>query len=316
MKDLLITGGLGYVGSFTSKLIKKNFPKIISIDNLSRANLYAEKFCKNYKINLHDKKKVKKILLKHNIKTVFHLAAFTCVRESLKKKKLYKKNNYIDQIKFIKLCKSASVKNFIFSSSLSIYDKNNIKKDLSPYSKYKLKIEKYLKKNSSKNFKVIILRYPNISGASIKGDLGDRNFHISRIFRIAYSKIIRNKKITIFLDNKKKFPIRNYVHVIDIAKINFDMIKMIDYQKKNFVIYDIQSKLNLSNFDIIKKIFSILKKETKIDFKLIDKHESFSTIKKKDNYISKNFNFYNSKINTITKSNLLWFKNKINKKSI
>ena len=57
-------------------------------------------------------------------------------------------------------------------------------------------------------------------------------------------------------------------------------------------------------------------KETKIDFKLIDKHESFSTIKKKDNYISKNFNFYNSKINTITKSNLLWFKNKINKKSI
>ncbi len=313
MKNLLITGGMGYVGSFTSQLIKKKYSKIISIDNLSRANLYSKKFCINYKVNLDDEKKIKKILIKHKIKTVFHLAAYTCVRESLKKKKLYKKINFIDQINFINLCKSVKIKNFIFSSSLSIYDKSNIKKDLSPYSKYKLKIENYLKKKSSKNFKVLILRYPNVSGASLKGDLGDRNFHISRIFKIVYSKIIRNKKITIFLDKKKNFPIRNYIHVLDIAKLNLEMIKMINYQKKSFMIYNIQSNLNLSNLDITKKIFSYLKKKTTIDYKLINKFESLSTIKKKDNFISKNFSFKNSTINIITKSNLLWFRNKINK---
>ena len=95
------------------------------------------------------------------------------MRESIKNKSLYFKN-FKSQINFIKNIKDSNVKYFIFSSSLSVFDKNKFKKNLAPYSMYKLRIEKYLKKISSKNFKVIILRYPNIIGSDPKGTLGEK----------------------------------------------------------------------------------------------------------------------------------------------
>ena len=98
-----------------------------------------------------------KIIEKKKINTIIHLASFTCVRESIKKKNKYL-NNYKSQIKFINNLKKTSVKYFIFSSSLSVYEKNKYKKNLSPYSMYKLKIEKYLKTISSKNFNICVLK--------------------------------------------------------------------------------------------------------------------------------------------------------------
>ena len=142
---LLITGGLGYVGSFTAKkFLEKTKFKVFSIDNLSRGNKFSGKFSKNEKLNVSNKK-IKKIILKNELNTVFHLASLTCVRESIKKTKEYYKS-YQSQIKFIKNLNNTSIKYFIFSSSLSIFEKNKYKSNLSPYSQYKMRIEKFLKK--------------------------------------------------------------------------------------------------------------------------------------------------------------------------
>jgi len=134
---ILITGGLGYIGSFTAKnFLKKTKTKAISIDNLSRGNKFSQKFSKNIRSNISNNK-IKKIILNKKLNTVFHLASLTCVRESLKKKKNYFES-YKSQIKFIKNLKNTNIKYFIFSSSLSIFEKNRYKSNLSPYSKYKL----------------------------------------------------------------------------------------------------------------------------------------------------------------------------------
>ena len=187
---ILITGGLGYVGSFTCKFLsKKN--KLFSIDNLSRGNNFSGKYCKNFKVNIGDVGKVSKIIKKNKIDTILHLAAYTCVRESNNKKEAYKINNFVNQKKFLKTAIKNGVKKIIFSSSYCVENITQSKvTEISPYARYKYLIENYLKKLSKKeNINVIIIRYPNISGASLKADLGEKNDKITRIFPTFYKRI-------------------------------------------------------------------------------------------------------------------------------
>ena len=307
---ILITGGLGYIGSFTAKnFLKKTKTKAISIDNLSRGNKFSQKFSKNIRSNISNNK-IKKIILNKKLNTVFHLASLTCVRESLKKKKNYFES-YKSQIKFIKNLKNTNIKYFIFSSSLSIFEKNRYKSNLSPYSKYKLMIEKYLKKIASKNFKVVILRYPNIIGSSPDGKLGEKNFFITRIVPSFYKNIIENKNNILFYDfSKKNFPKRNYMHVEDIADINVKIIQNQKNFKKNYNVFNINNKKQYSNINVLKAISKIMKKKAKYSLKQIDKKESMSQFhQSKDNlakYINIDIKYKN--LEKILKTNKKWFK--------
>jgi UDP-glucose 4-epimerase len=309
--NLLITGGLGYIGSFTAReFIKSNGIKPVSVDNISRGNLFANKFSKNIKMNISNSK-LKNILKKQKINTVINLAAYTCVRESIVKKNIYYKNNYLAQIKFINLLKKIGVRNLIFSSSLSIFDKNRIKKKASPYTKYKLSIEKYLKKISANNFKVIILRYPNIIGSDAKGEIGEKNSFITRIVPTFYKNIINKKKNTIFYDFKnKKFPIRNYLHVNDIAKLNIDVVKNIKKFTNNYYIFNITNNKFYSNFDVLANLTKITKTKPNYVLKKMSIKESIKPSYSKKNEINKFVKFKPkiSGLKNILNTNIPWFK--------
>ena len=249
--NLLITGGLGYIGSFTAKNIyTRSKKKPYVVDDLSRGNNFAKKYS-NYKILNVSNKKTFKFIQDKKINTILHLAAFTCVRESISNKKKYHKN-FRSQLKFIKLLKKTNVKYLIFSSSLSVFEGNKLKKNLSPYSNYKLKLERFLKKISSKNFKVIVLRYPNIIGSDPSGKLGEKNKFISRIIPFFYKNILKKKKNLLFYDFKKKvFPQRRYMHVSDVSNINMNVIYKHKNFKKNFYIFNLSNKKQYSNFQVL-----------------------------------------------------------------
>ena len=204
--NLLITGGLGYIGSFTAKnIFTRNKKKTYVIDNLSRGNTFAKKYSNSKILNISEIK-TQDFIKNKKINTILHLAALTCVRESINNKDKYAKN-FKSQIKFIRLLKKTDVKYFVFSSSLSVFEGGKIKKNLSPYSNYKLRLEKYLKRVSSKDFKVIVLRYPNIIGSDPSGGLGEKNNFISRIVPFFYKNILMKKKNLLYYDFKKKdFP--------------------------------------------------------------------------------------------------------------
>ena len=308
--SLLITGGLGYVGSFTAKnFLERTKKKSLVIDNLSRGNNFAKKYSK-YKILDISNRSVKKIVEKEKIDIILHLASFTCVRESIKHKRRYLRN-YKSQIQFIKNIKNTNVKYFIFSSSLSVFEKNKFKKDLAPYSMYKLKIEKYLKKISSPNFKVIILRYPNVIGSDPKGKLGERNSFISRIVPIFYKSIINKKKSVLYYDFKKKvYPCRNYMHVKDIAEINLKIIKDIKKFKNKFYVFNLMSNREYTNFQVMNTLSKILAIKPMFDIKQISKKESINQYYKSKNDILKliKYKIKYTNLKKILKSNTKWFK--------
>ncbi len=309
---ILVTGGLGYVGSFTCKFLsKKNKP--FSIDNLSRGNSFSGKYCRNFKVNIGDVGKVSKIIKKNKIDTILHLAAYTCVRESNNKREAYKINNFVNQKKFLKTAIKNGVKKIIFSSSYCVENISQSKvAEISPYARYKYLIENYLKRLSKKrNIGVIIIRYPNISGASLNADLGEKNDKITRIFPTFYKKILYKKKIKLFYDPKSNiYPKRSYIHVEDIAYLNFKLIKYIAKMKKKILLFKVKNKLNYSNKDIYNIMSKKLNKKTSVELKKINITEKLTPSKFK---INKNFNKINwkpknSSLSQICNTNLKWFK--------
>ena len=308
--SLLITGGLGYIGSFTAKnFLEKKKKKSLVIDNLSRGNNFAKKYSK-YKILDISNANVKKIILKEKINVILHLASLTCVRESIKYKKRYFKN-YKSNIRFIKNIKNTGIKYFIFSSSLSVFEKNRFKKDLAPYSMYKLKIEKYLKKVSSSSFKVIILRYPNIIGSDSKGKLGEKNDFISRIVPIFYKSIINRKKSILYYDFKKKvYPCRNYMHVEDVAEINLRIINNIKKLKNKFYVFNLMNKKEYTNFQVMNALSEVLGIKPIFDLRQISKKESINQFyKSKDDILRTiKYKLKYTNLKKILKSNIKWFK--------
>ena len=308
--NLLITGGLGYIGSFTAKnIFNRNKKKAYVIDDLSRGNNFAKKYS-NYKILNVSERKTQKLIQDKKINTILHLAALTCVRESINSKKKYYKN-FKFQLKFIKLLKKTNVKYFIFSSSLSVFEGNKLKKNLSPYSNYKLKLERFLKKISSKNFKVIVLRYPNIIGSDPSGKLGEKNNFISRIVPFFYKNILKKKKNLLFYDFRKKvYPRRSYMHVNDVSNINIDVINNYKKFKKNFYIFNLSNKKQYSNFQVLAALSKIMKIKPKYEIKQINKKESITQIIKSGDDISKFINYKPKYLDLkkILKTNIRWFK--------
>lgn len=179
-KNILVTGGLGHIGSAFIKSIKKNeFKKIIIIDNLATqrySSLFKDNSTVKFEFYDYDILDEKIIKLFRNIDIVIHLAAITDATNSFKNSKQIRKINNIGSKKIIKYCSKYNCK-LIFPSTTSVYgsqdelvDENCKIKDLkpqSPYADYKLKIELYLKQFSKTNkINFVILRLGTIFGIS------------------------------------------------------------------------------------------------------------------------------------------------------
>ena len=234
MKNILLTGGAGYIGSHVANYLLDKGSKVTIIDNLSTGykNLIPKK-SKFFKCDIADTKKVTEIIKNNNFDVVMHFAGVIRVDESIKNPKKYYFINYKKGKIFLNTCFDNNLKKVIFSSTASVYGnskKNKVSetnklKPLNPYAKSKLKIEKYLIKSSKyKKFKYIILRYFNVAGADKKLRTGLISKVSTHLIKVA-SEVATNKRDSLTIngddyDTPDGTTIRDYIHVSDLADIH------------------------------------------------------------------------------------------------
>ena len=248
MKNILLTGGAGYIGSHVIEKLIKRKKKVFIVDNLVTGyKKLINKKAKFYKLNILKTKKLRNIILKNKINSVIHLAASLSIGIGEKFPKRYFKNNVIGTQSLLNACKLTGVKNFIFSSTAAVYkdglykvtEKSKIKPK-SVYGKTKLKAENIIIKNCKK-YKINygILRYFNVVGASPSGNIGliNKGDHLFKNFSM---EILKKKPIfKVYGQNYKtpdKTTIRDYVHISDLAEIHIKVLDKISLIKKSVIL--------------------------------------------------------------------------------
>ena len=248
MKNILITGGAGYIGSHVIEKLIKRKKKVFIVDNLVTGyKKLINKKAKFYKLNILKTKKLRNIILKNKINSVIHLAASLSIGIGEKFPKRYFKNNVIGTQSLLNACKLTGVKNFIFSSTAAVYkdglykvtEKSKVKPK-SVYGKTKLKAENLIIKNCKK-YKINygILRYFNVVGASPSGNIGliNKGDHLFKNFSM---EIVKKKPIfKVYGQNYKtpdKTTIRDYVHISDLAEIHIKVLDKISLIKKSVIL--------------------------------------------------------------------------------
>ena len=264
-KNILVTGGAGFIGShIVNKLIQKGH-NVVVIDNLSfgrKENINPK--AKFYNADVRDKK-LSQIFEKENPKIVFHLAAQPLVEEAYKNPFEAIEINVMGTVNILEICRQRNnLETIIITSSDKAYGKSKelpyketspLKGD-HPYDASKssadLIAQTYF---STYGLPVVVTRFSNVFGP------GDLNF--SRIIPGALEAIIKNKEFPIRSDGKM---IREYTYVKDIAE---GCVKLIENKEKVLgQIFNFGSKNIFSVVDVVKNIEEILEK--KINYKILN----------------------------------------------
>lgn len=239
--NVLVTGGIGYIGSHTVvELINKGYDVLIA-DNLSNSNIsvlselekITEKKITLIKGDLCEKKFTDDLFKNNKIDAVIHFAAYKAVGESVENPLKYYTNNIASLINIITASKDNQVKNLVFSSSCSVYGEPDslpvdescpLKKPESPYANTKQIGEEILNDFiSSEDYNAIILRYFNPIGAHDTSLIGELPLGIPNnlVPYITQTAIGIRERLSVFggdYDTPDGTCIRDYIHVVDLAK--------------------------------------------------------------------------------------------------
>lgn len=239
--SILITGGLGYIGSHTSVEMLNSGYDIVIIDNLLNSKYKVNNRIKEltdrnfplYIFDLRDRKKLREVFKKHNIEAVIHFAGLKAVGESVQKPLEYYQNNILSTIVLCEVMGEYQVKNFVFSSSATVYGVPElvpIKEDFSlqatnPYGRTKLMIEEILEDLyiSDPCWSIALLRYFNPIGAHPSGRIGEDpngipNNLMPYITQVAIGKLPELQVFGNDYPTKDGTGVRDYIHVVDLAK--------------------------------------------------------------------------------------------------
>lgn len=271
---ILVTGGLGYIGSHTIvKLLEKNY-EVICLDNLINSDISTKKKItkitgKNFKfhnIDLTNLNNLKRTLKKYNkIDYIIHFASLIYVPESLEKPFKYYNNNLLSLLNIIEIAKKYK-SGLIFSSSSTVYGnpkKFPITEDMplgispSPYGQTKKMGEEILMDVSmEKNLSIISLRYFNPIGSHESALIGERPVKnpIHILPYITQTAIGIKKKLTIFGNDYKTRDgtcIRDFIHVNDVAEAHIKCIPFLKKNKKKYYKFNIGIGKGISILELI-----------------------------------------------------------------
>lgn len=272
---VLVTGGLGYIGSHTCVELLNEGNEVIVIDNLSNSKIEVKdkifeitgKNVKFYEGDMLDKSLLEKIFNENEIDSVIHFAGFKAVGESVKKPLMYYRNNIDSTINLLEVMNQFGCKSLVFSSSATVYGLQETSKLVetmekktpsNPYGKTKSMIEEILDDLyvSDNEWKITILRYFNPVGAHESGLIGEDpngipNNLMPYILKVAAHEL---ECLTIFgndYDTPDGTCIRDYIHVVDLAKGHIKALNKMNTSMPNLYVYNLGSGNGVSVSEIV-----------------------------------------------------------------
>lgn len=281
MKNILVTGCAGYIGSHTCVELLENDYHVIGIDNFSNSKpIVLEKIkqitnkdIKFYEGNMLDKNILEKIFLENKIDAVIDFAAFKSVGDSVNEPIKYYINNVSSVLTLIDVMQKYNIKSLIFSSSATVYgnpqmmpitEECPIGGTTNPYGTSKLYVEGILKDlyKSDSNWNICIFRYFNPVGAHKSGLIGESPIGIPANLMPYISKVA-NKELpclTVFgndYDTVDGTGVRDYIHIVDLAKAHIKGLEKLAKSKKGYFIYNLGTGIGYSVLEMVKTFAKI-----------------------------------------------------------
>ena len=295
MQKVLVTGGLGYIGSHTVVELQNAGFEVVIIDNLSNSSMevldriieITEKIPLFEKIDLRQKSKVIQFFEKHqDISGIIHFAASKAVGESVENPLLYYENNLSTLIYLLQACNNYIIENFIFSSSCTVYGEPDklpidesapIKKATSPYGNTKQISEEILNDSCKvSNLKSIALRYFNPIGAHDSSKIGELPLGIPQnlVPFITQTAAGLRDQLSVFGDDyptKDGSCIRDYIHVVDLAKAHVVALQRLlkNRNSNQFETFNIGTGKGSSVLEVVNAFEKIT--QQKLNYKIVDR---------------------------------------------
>ncbi|MFD0965095.1 UDP-glucose 4-epimerase GalE [Pseudofulvibacter geojedonensis] len=293
MMKVLVTGGLGFIGSHTVVELQQKGYEVLIIDNLSNSSLevldgiakitgvkpYFEQ------LDVRDKAAVFSFFEVHNdILGVIHFAASKAVGESVENPLLYYENNISSLVYILQALEKYQIPNFIFSSSCTVYGQADelpitenapVKVAESPYGNTKQIGEEIIKDSArvSNNLRSIALRYFNPIGAHPSAEIGELPIGVPQnlVPYITQTAVGMRKELTVFGDDYNTLDgtcIRDYIHVVDLAKAHVVALERLigGKQKENYEVFNIGTGTGSTVLEVINSFEKV--SEKKLNYKI------------------------------------------------
>jgi len=298
MAKILVTGGTGYIGSHTVVELQKVGFDVVIVDNLSNSNIDVLAGIEKItgirpafeNIDCVDYVSMDRMFEKHkDIEAIIHFAASKAVGESVEKPLLYYRNNLVSLINLLQLMPIHKVKNFVFSSSCTVYGQPDIlpvtesapiKAALSPYGNTKQIGEEIIRDTIYANscYQSIILRYFNPIGAHASAEIGELPNGVPNNLLpfVTQTAIGQRKQLQVYGDDYNTPDgscIRDYIHEVDLAKAHVIAVqRMLNKQTKSSVeTFNLGTGRGLSVLEIIQTFEKV--NGVKIPYKIVARRE-------------------------------------------
>lgn len=239
MKNVLVTGGAGYIGSHACKALAKSGYFPIAYDNMIYGNQWAVQWGPHEKGDIRDKERIREVMEKYKPDSVIHFAAYSYVGESVQDPKKYYNNNVGGTLSLLEAMLDYNIRNIVFSSTAATYGapkKIPMKEDhpqhpVNPYGTTKFMIEKMLQDfGEAYDLRYAILRYFNAAGADPENEIGEHHDPETHLIpRVVMSALGNGEIVDIYgtdYETKDGTAIRDYIHVSDLADAH---VSALDY---------------------------------------------------------------------------------------
>ncbi len=228
---VLVTGGAGYIGSHTAKVLARSGFEPIVLDNLSSGHRWAVKWGPLIEGDLGDSTLLREVIKTHRVEAVVHFAGFAYVGESMQRPRQYFRNNVTYTLSLLDAMTDLCLKHIVFSSSCATYGipasvpirEEQVQSPINPYGESKRMVERILAwYGEAYGLRWTALRYFNAAGADPNGELGEDHSPETHLIPLAIQAALGEKPALEIYGTDYPTPdgtaIRDYTHVMDLAE--------------------------------------------------------------------------------------------------